>query len=228
MGIYAIADLHLSFGTDKPMDVFSGWENYTERLRQNWNEKILNDDLVVVPGDISWGMSYEQALPDFEFLDKLNGNKIILKGNHDYWFSTKSKTEKFLEINNISSIKILHNNHYEFCGLAVCGTRGWMNEKGLSPDRKVLLREAGRLKLSLESAVKSGLEPVVFLHYPPVFQQDECKEITDVLKEYRVKRCYYGHLHGNSCRQAFEGEKDGVNYHLISGDYIQFNPIKIV
>ena len=228
MGIYAIADLHLSFGTDKPMDVFSGWENYTERLRQNWNEKILNDDLVVVPGDISWGMSYEQALPDFEFLDKLNGNKIILKGNHDYWFSTKSKTEKFLEINNISSIKILHNNHYEFCGLAVCGTRGWMNEKGLSPDRKVLLREAGRLKLSLESAVKSGLEPVAFLHYPPVFQQDECKEITDVLKEYRVKRCYYGHLHGNSCRQAFEGEKDGVNYQLISGDYIQFDPIKIV
>ncbi len=228
MALYAIADLHLSLGTDKPMDIFKGWENYVERLEENWMKKVLPEDTVVIPGDISWGMTMEQAKADFAFIHGLSGKKIILKGNHDYWFSTKNKTEQFWAQNGFDSLYMLFNNTFVYEDYCLCGTRGWMNEKGEQADKKVLLREAGRLRLSLQEGEKTGKEPIVFLHYPPVYASDECYEILAVLKEFGVKRCYYGHIHGYAQGYAINGERNGIDFRLISGDYIQFDPVKIL
>ncbi|MDF2567817.1 MAG: hypothetical protein K0R90_1273 [Oscillospiraceae bacterium] len=228
MSLYAIADLHLSLGVDKPMDVFYGWDNYVEKIKHNWNEIVSPDDTVVVAGDISWGMTMEQSFADFEFIEHLNGTKIILKGNHDYWFATKKKVEDFLEQNDFYSIKILFNNAYEYEDYCICGTRGWMNEKGEQADKKVLRREVGRLTLSLEQGIKTGKKPIVFLHYPPIYASDECYEILEVLHKYEIEKCYYGHLHGHSCEYAINGVRLGVDFKLISCDYVQFTPIKIL
>lgn len=228
MSLFAVADLHLSLGSDKPMDVFSGWRDYTDRLRDNWVKNISDTDTVVIAGDISWGMSIEESRADFEFIHRLPGKKIILKGNHDYWFQTRKKTEDFLESNGFDSIKILFNNAFEYSGYAICGTRGWMNEKAGAPDRKIMLREAGRLQMSLDAGAALGGEPIAFLHYPPVFENDSCKELVDVLVKNGVKKCFYGHLHGKSCENAVQGVKNGIEYRLVSCDYIQFNPVKIL
>ena len=218
MSLFAIADTHLSFGTDKPMDVFSGWQDYEKRLEKNWNAVVTERDTVVIAGDISWGME------DFRFLNKLNGTKIITKGNHDYWWSTKSKTEKFLKENGIESIKILFNNAYKVDNVAVCGTRGWFFDCSKDEDQKVLAREVGRLKTSIAEAKKLGGEVIAFLHYPPISLTETCHEIYDTLVEEQIRNCYYGHLHGNSVNWAFRGESDGVNFDLISADYLSFCP----
>ncbi len=227
MSLYAIADLHLSFGTDKPMNIFQGWDKYEERLLSNWNGVVKEEDIVVLPGDLSWAMNFEQAKPDFDFLNKLNGNKIILKGNHDYWWTTMSKMNNFLIENNFNTIKILHNNHFKYNEYGICGSRGWINENGVAADAKVLAREAIRLELSIQSAIKEGLIPIVFLHYPPVYANDCNYDILDVLFKYNIKECYYGHIHGKSCNYAVNGERDGIKYSLVSSDYIQFNPVLI-
>ena len=224
MSLYVIADLHLSFGTDKPMDIFGGWEDYAQKIKQNWTKRVEPGDTVVIPGDISWGMNLEEARPDFEFLDKLPGKKILLKGNHDYYFSTKNKIDKFFSENGFESLNFLSNNSYEYGKYSICGTRGWVNEPGQAADSKILKREAGRLKLSLDSA--KG-EPIVFLHYPPIFRGSETVEILNVLRQYKIKRVYYGHLHGMSCKYAVEGVVDGIYYKLISSDYLKFNLLKI-
>ena len=184
MSLFAIADLHLSLGVDKPMDVFPGWAGYVEKLEKNWRENVRPEDTVVVAGDISWGLDISEAKEDFAFLDQLPGTKILLKGNHDLWFSTKTKVEKFFAENGFSTLKILFNNAYEYGDRAICGTRGWMNDP---IEKKVLLRECGRLRMSLEEGKKFGKEPLVFLHYPPVFGGGECYEILDVLLEYGIK-----------------------------------------
>ena len=224
MSLYVIGDLHLSFGTDKPMDIFRGWEDYVGRLTENWQKRIAPEDTVVVAGDISWGMTLEEAREDFRFLDRLNGRKIILKGNHDYWFSTRTRAEQFLAAEGLSSILILFNNAYPYRNYAICGTRGWLNEPGSAADSKVMSREAGRLRMSLEAGKKLGGEPLVFLHYPPVSLTSCSEELVALLREYGVRRCYYGHLHGQSCGYAVNGVRDGIEYRLISGDYIQFDP----
>lgn len=224
MGLYVIGDLHLSFGTDKPMDIFHGWEDYVDRLTENWQSRITPEDTVVVAGDFSWGMTMEEALPDFRYLDRLNGRKLLLKGNHDYWFSTKTKVENALAAEGISGISILFNNAYPCGEYAVCGTRGWFNEPGSAADKKVMAREAGRLRLSLEAGKQLGKKPIVFLHYPPIGASSRSEELIALLQEYGVERCYYGHLHGQSCRNAVNGTVDGIEYRLISGDYIQFDP----
>lgn len=224
MSLYVIGDLHLSFGVDKPMDIFRGWKDYIGRLTENWQKKIMPEDTVVVAGDISWGMTLAEALEDFRFLHRLNGRKIILKGNHDYWFSTKTKVEQFLAAEGLTSIYILFNNAYRYEEYTICGTRGWFNEPGSTADSKVLLREAGRLKLSLEAGKKLGGKPLAFLHYPPVSFASSSEELVTLLQEYGVKRCYYGHLHGQSCENAVNGIREGIEYRLISGDYIQFDP----
>ena len=162
MSLFAIADLHLSLGVDKPMDVFPGWAGYVEKLEKNWRENVRPEDTVVVAGDISWGLDISEAKEDFAFLDRLPGTKILLKGNHDLWFSTKTKVEKFFAENGFSTLKILFNNAYEYGDRAICGTRGWMNDP---IEKKVLLRECGRLRMSLEEGKKFGKEPLVFLHY---------------------------------------------------------------
>lgn len=227
MSLFAIADLHLSLSANKPMDIFSGWDNHAERLEKNWQERVAQSDTVIIPGDISWAMSIESALEDFRFIDRLNGRKIILKGNHDYWWTTKSKAEKFFRQNGITTIEILHNNFYECGGVGICGTRGWINDGSEPQDRKVILREAQRLERSVCGACESGLRPVVFLHYPPVFMDDENTEITSVMHRYGVKLCFYGHLHGYAHKNAVIGERDGIEYRLISSDFLHFCPYDI-
>lgn len=225
MSLYAIADLHLSLGVNKPMDVFAGWENYVQRLTENWQRIVKPEDTVVIAGDISWGLMMEESLSDFAYLQDLNGTKIILKGNHDYWFTTKTKVENFLNEQGFDRIKILFNNAFVYEDYALCGTRGWMNDQN---DKKILLRECGRLRLSLEAGKKLGKKPVVFLHYPPIYGSGECYEILEILYEYGVEQVYYGHIHGNSAGYAINGERIGIDFRLISCDYLEFCPKKIL
>lgn len=227
MALFAIGDLHLSFGTNKPMDVFSGWHNYVEKLENQWRRLVKPEDWVVLPGDLSWGMDLKQSLKDFEFLESLPGKKVILKGNHDYWWSTKRKMEDFFAENGLLTLNILHNNHYIYEKWALCGSRGWINETDEPADLKVLNREAGRLAASLDSAKASGLTPLVFLHYPPVYASQVNQPILDVLKRFNVAHCFYGHIHGQSAQFAVNGLKDGVDYRLVASDYLGFCPKKI-
>lgn len=221
MSIFAIADTHLSFGTNKPMDSFPGWNDYVERIEKNWNNVVNVDDTVVIAGDISWAMNFDELVADFDFINKLNGNKIILKGNHDYWWNTATKMNKFINEHGFDTIKILSNNSYEIGNFSICGSRGWMIDVEDDHDELVLNREVGRIKLSLDSATK---EPIVFLHYPPVTTDSVCQEILNVLKEYGIKRCYYGHLHGVAAKYAVDDEIDGIKFKLISCDKLGFLP----
>ena len=226
--IYTIADLHLSFGTDKPMDIFSGWTNYTERIRNNWQRLVEPNDTVVIAGDISWAMKLNEINKDFEYIQSLNGKKIILKGNHDYWWTTKSKMDKYISESGFDSVSILHNNYYVVEDTAICGTRGWFYDAEKDEDMLILKREVGRLKMSVEPALKAGYKPVVFLHYPPIYNGMECTEIMNVLREYEIKKCFYGHVHGgNASKKAFIGEKYGIKFQLIACDYINFTPMSI-
>ena len=227
MALYAIGDLHLSLGCDKPMDVFGGrWLNYVDKLAEGFSA-LASDDVTVLCGDLSWGMSLEQAREDFMFIDRLPGRKIILKGNHDYWWSTASKAMRFFEENGISTIDILHNNCFYYGDTALCGTRGWFyeEERSASHDKKIMLREIGRLETSLKAA--GGKSKIVFLHYPPKFLNYECPEILELLVKYGVSECCYGHIHGKGCPAAFQGVKNGVSFRLVSADYLMFKPIKL-
>ncbi|MEG2039109.1 MAG: metallophosphoesterase [Oscillospiraceae bacterium] len=228
MAVFVIGDTHLSLTAEKPMDVFRGWVNYVEQLQANWEQNVSEDDTVVVAGDISWGISMEEALADFRFINDLPGKKIFLKGNHDYWWSTKNKMETFLEENGLDTIKIMSNNAYKADGIIICGTRGWLFEKGEPHDQKMVAREAGRLRLSLQEGKKLGDEErVVFLHYPPVYSDEICPEIIDVMIENGIKRCYYGHIHSVGCRYALNGNYLGIDFSLISSDYVKFCPVKV-
>ncbi len=226
MSVFAIGDLHLSLGTDKPMDVFRGWENYVDRLKENWNSVVKDEDTVVIPGDISWAMKLEDTRTDFEFINnELNGNKIILKGNHDYWWATAGKMNKFLADCGFDRIKILNNNAYLAEGICVVGTRGWINDGTDAFDAKVLSREEGRLRMSVQEGLKLGGEMIAFIHYPPLYGGEKNEYILRVIKAYGIKRCYYGHVHGRqSHAKAFIGEHEGTSYRMISADYIGFMP----
>ncbi len=229
MSLFAIADLHLSLSVNKPMDIFGErWSNHVEKLTKNWNKTVSENDVVVIPGDISWAINFEEAKADFDYINKLNGKKIISKGNHDYWWSTLSKLNAFLADNNFDTIKFLHNNHYSYEEYAICGTRGWINETSVSADAKVLAREAQRLEASIKSALSENLEPIVFLHYPPVFGNESNYDILDVMYKYNIKECYYGHLHGKAHKYAICGEREGINFNLIAADFVQFTPKKVL
>ena len=228
MALYAIGDLHLSLGTDKPMDVFGGrWENYVEKIKEGFSE-LNDDDLTVICGDISWGMSIDETLEDFKFIDRLPGKKIILKGNHDYWWTTATKAKKFFAEHGITTIDILHNNCFKYENLALCGTRGWFYEesKGDEHDKKVMNREIMRLDASLKAAGEG--EKYAFLHYPPKYYNYECPEILELLRKYDVRRCIYGHIHGPGCAFAFNGMYGSTKFDLVSADYIQFKPKKLL
>ena len=227
MSIFAIADVHLSLGVKKPMDIFHGWQDYEKRLEENWRLLVRDEDTVVLPGDISWGMTMQQSLPDLQFLDRLPGQKIILKGNHDYWWPTRAKMDAFFEQNGISTVRALFHDALLVEGKALCGTRSWFYEQD-EPDEKVFLRELGRLRMSLEEAKKLQAEEIIaFLHYPPLYQNFRCEEILALLKEYGVARCFYGHIHGPSIQYAFQGESDGITFKLVSADSLRFVPYKI-
>ncbi len=229
MAIYAIGDLHLSLGTNKPMDVFGGsWDNYVVKIKNGFSSLGATDTCVIC-GDVTWSMSLESSLEDFKFVDSLPGKKIILKGNHDYWWSTASKITSFFSKNNINTISILNNNCYRVDNAAICGTRGWFADEvtGSAQDKKIMAREILRLEASLTAAGESN-EKICFLHYPPVFNNYICHDIIDIMKKYGVRSCWYGHIHGQGHRFAVTGEFDGIDYHMVSADYVNFSPIKVM
>ena len=225
--LYAIGDLHLSLGTDKPMDVFGNrWVGYMEKLRRGLSV-IRPEDTTVLLGDLSWAMDLPQAREDFAYIAAIPGRKIILKGNHDYWWTTASKFYKFCAENGFSDMWVLNNNCYAYEDLAICGTRGWFfeEEKGVAHDEKILNRELIRLETSLRAA--GDREKICFLHYPPVYRGYLCRPILDLLHKYEVKTCYYGHLHSESHRLAITGLYEGIDFHLVAADYTDFCPIPV-
>lgn len=228
MALYAIGDLHLCLGAPKPMDIFGGaWVGYMQKLQEGIAD-IGPDDTTVLLGDLSWALDLAEAREDFAWINQIPGRKIILKGNHDYWWSTASKFYKFCEENDFSNQFILNNNHYEYEGCAICGTRGWFfeEERSGAHDEKIFKRELLRLESSLQSA--GSLPKIVFLHYPPKYKGYECQEIIDLMKRYDVRQCYYGHLHGPSHALAMEGLWDGIEYKLVSADRLNFRPMRIL
>ena len=227
MALYAIGDLHLCLGAPKPMDVFGGaWTGYMEKLKEGMSV-IGPEDTTVLLGDLSWALDLAEAGADFSWIDQIPGRKIILKGNHDYWWSTAKKFYDFCNAQGFSNQFILNNNHYEYEGWAICGTRGWFYEESRSGqhDEKVFKRELMRLETSLQSA--GDLPKLVFLHYPPKYKGYTCQEILDLLEKYQVRRCFYGHLHGGSHSLALEGLWEGIEYRLVSADRLNFRPLRI-
>ena len=228
MALYAIGDLHLCLGAPKPMDVFGGaWVGYMDKLKEGLS-CIGPEDTTVLLGDLSWAMDLQEAQADFSWINAIPGRKIMLKGNHDYWWSTAAKFQKFCQENGFSDLNLLNNNAYEYEGVAICGTRGWFFEEDRSGthDEKVFRRELMRLEASLKAA---GEKPkLVFLHYPPRYKGYECPEILALLEQYEVRRCFYGHLHGGSHRLAMEWQWDGVDFRLVSADYLNFQPMRVL
>ncbi len=225
MSLYVISDLHLCFGVpEKTMTVFRGWENYQDRIKAGFKRVLTKDDTIILGGDTSWGLKLNETHKDFEFLESLPCQKIIIKGNHDLWWSTVKKMEKFFEENNFSSFKILFNNAYVVGDYAVCGTRGWFYDSG---DEKILAREAARLERSIKMGVESGKKPVVVLHYPPVYGDYVCEPIINILKKYNIKKVYHGHIHGLGLNNAVK-EYEGISFKLISADCIDFTPWQIL
>lgn len=227
MALYAIGDLHLCLGAPKPMDIFGGnWIGYMDKLKRNI-AMIRPEDTTVLLGDLSWALNLQEAKEDFCWINEIPGRKIILKGNHDYWWSTASKFNTYCQENGFSDLLILNNNHYEYEGWAICGTRGWFYEEERSGERdeKIFKREILRLEASLRSA--GDLPKMVFLHYPPRYKGYLCGEIIELLRRYQVQRCFYGHLHGASHKLAVEGLWDGVEYRLVSADRLDFCPLKV-
>ncbi len=228
MALYALGDLHLSLSVNKPMDVFGGvWDGYVEKLIEGLSV-ITQEDTTVLLGDLSWALGMEEARADFAFINAIPGRKIILKGNHDYWWTTATKFYKFCEENGFSDMYILNNNCYEYEGIALCGTRGWFFEEDAalgSHNDKIFKRELIRLEASLKAAGEK--EKYCFLHYPPRYRGYECPEILKLLKDYDVKLCCYGHLHSESHKLAVEGIHDGVDFRLCAADFLRFRPMRI-
>ena len=228
MALYAMGDLHLCLGAPKPMDIFGGaWVGYMDKLKEGVSH-ITADDTTVLLGDLSWALDLDSAAQDFAWINEIPGRKIILKSNHDYWWSTVAKFNKFCQANGFENMHLLNNNHFEYGDWAICGTRGWFFEEERSGqhDEKVFRRELCRLEASLKSAGEKN--KMVFLHYPPRYKGYECREILELLEAYGVRRCYYGHLHGGSHKLAMEGLWDGVEYRLVAADYIGFRPQTVI
>ncbi|MCL2124407.1 MAG: metallophosphoesterase [Oscillospiraceae bacterium] len=225
MSLYAIGDLHLSLGTDKPMDVFGGeWDNYVEKIKAGF-AKLRPDDVCVICGDVSWGMSLEESLEDFRFIGALPGKKIILKGNHDYWWMTVSKMASFFEKNGINGVDILNNNCYFYENAAICGTRGWLTEGEFDTEhnQKIMARETLRLRASLAAAGDAEVK-LCFFHYPPRFKDMVCADMIEVMDEFSVKKCWYGHIHGLGRKFAVRGIVGGIDYEMVSADFVDFEP----
>ncbi len=226
MALWTIADLHLSGGTDKPMDVFGErWRHYEQKIETSWRESIGASDTVVLGGDISWAIDLEQLTPDMLFLHALPGRKILLKGNHDYWWQTLKKMREHLARLGIDDIFFLQNDHYMYEDIALCGCRGWAFE-GQDHER-LILRECQRLTMSLSSAPAEA-EKIVFMHYPPLIDARTVTSFVEIMRTYGVKQCYYGHLHGVSARNAPQGEMFGINFSLVSSDLLDFSPCNIL
>ncbi len=227
MALFAIGDLHLCLGAPKPMDIFGGaWMGYMDKLKEGMSV-ITAEDTVVLLGDLSWALDLKEAQADFAWIANIPGKKIILKGNHDYWWCTSKKFQEFCAENSFENINLLNNNHFEYDGWAICGTRGWFfeEERGTQHDEKVFKRELLRLEASLKSA--GDLHKMVFLHYPPRYKGYTCEPILELLERYEVRRCFYGHLHGASHGLAMEGLWDGIDFRLVSADKLDFKPFLV-
>lgn len=231
MSIFAISDLHLPLGKDKPMDIFGGrWDNYIDKLEKNWNSIVTEEDLVLIPGDISWATYLEETYADFAFIHSLPGKKLLLKGNHDYWWSTLNKLKNYIEIHQFHSIDFLQNNAFLWDETAICGTRGWNLPNGqmLDEDRKIFEREKQRLILSLEDAkTKKAKRILVAMHYPPIERNGVNQDFLNIMKIYNVQLCIYGHLHAAAQKFAPIGVFDGIRLQLVSCDYLNFMPVLI-
>lgn len=235
MSLFVMADLHLDIKSNaKSMEVFGNrWQEYVYKIKKNWTHLVSDGDTVMVPGDISWALNLNDSIYDLRWIDELPGNKILSKGNHDYWWSTNSKMRKFLEENELKTIKILSNNAYSVGDHIVCGSRGWFTDKSMQTAAqnvdysKIINREVIRLRMSLEEARKlkgdSEKEIIVFLHFPPVWSDFRCEEILSLLDEYNIKRCYFGHIHSNytAPSEFFDGN---ISFELISADFLDFIP----
>lgn len=230
MSIYAIGDLHLSFSVDKPMNIFGdNWNNYEEKLKENWLEKIKDDDIVIIPGDFSWAMNLKDTAKDFKYLNDLPGKKILLKGNHDYWWTTVTNIKKFLKDNNFSNIDFLYNNAFCYDETLIVGTRGW-SYNDTENSEKMHNRELSRLELSIKYGIENFKYKKIIccMHYPPttnvMLENNVKSKYIELMKKYEIDTCIYGHLHGQSHKEAVEGNIDGVNLKLVSSDYLKFNP----
>lgn len=233
MSIYAISDLHLALSVDKPMDVFGArWSNYMERLESEWRQTVSDEDYVLVPGDISWATYLEQAYEDFKLIDLMPGRKIISKGNHDYWWTTLNKLEHFISENGFSTISFMHNNSFRLGNLVVCGTRGWKtpgDDDFSAEDRKIYSRELQRLEHSLAKAERrEGETLIAAIHFPVFNSKGVFSEFLDIMLKYGVNLCIYGHLHGEACRSAIEGNVRGVEFRFVSADHLGFRPLRLI
>ena len=231
MAIFIIGDLHLSFGVDKPMNVFGGnWENHTEKLKEDWLKKVSQEDTVILAGDFSWATYLKDTYKDFEYIKELPGKKILLKGNHDYWWTTVTSMRNYLNENNFENIDFLYNNSYLVENKIIVGTRGWALNDTENAE-KMINREVSRLELSIKDAIEKygeNTEIICVIHYPPITKNSTKNKFTELMKKYNIKTCYYAHLHGNSHKEAVEGILDGIEYKLISGDYLDFKLVEIV
>lgn len=236
MAIYGLSDTHLSFSVEKPMDVFgSRWKGYLPKLIYGWNLAVNPEDTVVVPGDLSWGLTLEEAADDLRFLDSLNGTKLIGKGNHDFWWQSARKLELFFSANGLTTLKLLHNNAWEAEGKIICGTRGWFPDPKNTPAgcdaKKIAAREVIRAELSLKAGLAldgtGEAERLFFFHFPPVYRDFVFRDMIDLLHKYGVTRCFYGHIHGvydYPATVSFEG----IDMTVLSADYLNFKPLRIV
>ncbi len=230
MSIYAISDLHLSFNTNKPMDIF-GWNDYEEKISQDWRTNVKEEDLVLLPGDFSWEMKLENTYKDFQFINNLPGKKLLLKGNHDLWWTTLKRMREFLKEKEFNNIDFIYNNSYEFENYIIAGTRGWNLVSENIDDKKIKDRELLRLENSIIDGIQKYGEDkpiIVCMHYPPLLKDLKNNEFTKILEKYNVKYCLYGHLHGKSHMNVFDGIYNNVNYKMVSCDYTGFKLIKII
>lgn len=233
MAIYTISDLHLSFNKEKPMDIFGeNWTEHSEKIKNNWQDIVADNDIVLMPGDFSWAMNLKDTYEEFKYLEELPGKKILLKGNHDYWWETLTKMRKYLEEKNFKTIDFLHNNSYLYENTIIAGTRGWIISDEID-DKKIFERELGRLELSIQDGIKKYGEEkdiIVCMHYPPITNKEITegeRKLLNILKKYNVKKCIYGHLHGESQKHAITGYIEEIEFILASADYLEFELLKI-
>ena len=234
MSIFVIGDLHLSFNNNKPMDIFGeNWKNHEQKIKKDWLEKVKAEDTVILLGDFSWAMYIEETKEDFTYLKNLPGKKLLVKGNHDYWWTTLKSMKNFLENNNFSDIDFIYNKAFLVENKIIVGSRGWsLNDE--SQDKKLIKREAIRLELSIKDGIsKFGTEKEIipFIHYPPIIKSNIIKnvksEFIEVIKKYNIKRCYYAHLHSLAINDAIQGEYFGIDFKLVSADYLKFSLQKV-
>lgn len=230
MKIFAMSDLHLSEASEKPMDVFGQrWKNHTEKMKNNWDQHLTDDDVMIISGDISWGLQMEEALPDLEWIHNRPGLKLITKGNHDLWWTSLTKLNRLYD-----DLRFIQNNCVLVGSTAVCGTRGW-NLKHDGPewtahDDKIYRRELLRMKMALDAAVKTGAERIILsMHYPPTDHRGSDTEFTELIRQYSVDYVLYGHLHGaDAALHAYNGTKNGTVYRLVSSDCLKFRPFQVL